>query len=71
MYREGALAWSRLIWQVALRLALSVTCLTIEGAMFDNAIGLKKRYRDGEQILGVSMPLATQKDICSRSGTSP
>lgn len=30
--------------------------------MFDDAIGLKKRYRDGEQILGVSMPLATQKD---------
>jgi len=30
--------------------------------MFDEAIGLKKKYRYGEQILGVSMPLTTQKD---------
>ena len=30
--------------------------------MFDEAIGLKKKYRDGEQSLGVSMPMDTQKD---------
>jgi 2-keto-3-deoxy-L-rhamnonate aldolase RhmA len=30
--------------------------------MFDQVVGLKKRYRDGEQILGVSMPAETTKD---------
>jgi len=30
--------------------------------MFENAVGLKKRYRDGDQILGVSMPMNTDKD---------
>jgi 2-keto-3-deoxy-L-rhamnonate aldolase RhmA len=30
--------------------------------MFDNVVGLKKRYRDGEQIFGVSMPVDTDKD---------
>ena len=30
--------------------------------MFDDAIGLKRRYRDGEQILGVSMPMDVSTD---------
>lgn len=30
--------------------------------MFDDAVGLKKRYRDGEQIFGVSMPVTADKD---------
>lgn len=30
--------------------------------MFDSAIGLKKRYRDGDRLVGVSMPIATGKD---------
>jgi 2-keto-3-deoxy-L-rhamnonate aldolase RhmA len=30
--------------------------------MFEEAVGLKKRYRDGEQILGVSMPMNSTKD---------
>lgn len=30
--------------------------------MFESAIGLKKRYRDGERLLGVGMPMTTGKD---------
>ena len=30
--------------------------------MFDSAIGLKKRYRDGDRLVGVGMPVNTGKD---------
>ena len=30
--------------------------------MFENAVGLKKKYRDGERIIGVSMPPSTPPD---------
>ncbi len=38
--------------------------------MFDNVVGLKKRYRDGEQIFGVSMPVDTDKDRFDESLSS-
>ena len=33
-----------------------------EITMFENAIGLKQKYRNGDRILGVSMPPDTQAD---------
>ena len=58
---ENSKVWAVLESTFKRRSVLSVT-VGSQGKMFDQVVGLKKRYRDGEQILGISMPAETPKD---------